>query len=280
MKIRIATIIALTALISSCTERIDLELDGTYIRPVIFGQLTTDTTAHRITITTSGDYFKNKPPVGISGANVAIWDGEYAFELTEDPNKPGVYFTEPDVYGIQGKTYTLLVDNVDLLGDGNLSSYEATSELLPVTNIDSIKVEYRSLWEGWVVQAFAKDPPETKDYYKFLISLNDELLTDSLSEYRWTDDTFFNGSYTNGVVIYFFSDRRDILKEGDKITAAFCGITEDYYNYLVEAQTASRPSVPLFSGPPANPRTNISNGAIGFFTAYSISRATSFAKNN
>jgi hypothetical protein len=264
--------------IVSCTERINIDLDSTYTRPVIFGEITTDTTSHKVTLSKTADYFNSNPPVGISMANVRISDGENTYVLTEDVENPGVYYTSPDVFGVPGKTYTLLVDNVDLLGDGQLTSYSASSKLLPVSPIDSIRLVHRLTWQGWVVQAYAKDPPESKDYYKFLISLNDQLQTDSLSNMQITDDTFFNGSYTNGVVVYFFSERRWIINEGDKITAGFCGITKDYYNYLVEAQTASRRSAPLFSGPAANPRTNLTNGAIGYFTAYSISRATTFFK--
>ena len=194
-----------------------------------------------------------------------------------DPDEPGVYLTEPTVYGLPGRTYTLFVDNVDLLGDGILKSFEATSEMLPVANPDSIIVEYRELWQGWVVQAFAQDPPETEDFYKFLIYQNGKLHSDSLQNIIITDDVFFNGSYTNGVVIYYVGGEEG-FNAGDTITAAFCGITQDYYKYLIEAQTTSRPSVPLFSAPPANPRSNINNDAIGYFSAYSVSSATAIIK--
>lgn len=267
LKIFVASV-AIFSTLSSCTEKIDIELDSTYQRVVIFGELTTDTTSHKVTITTTGDYYSNKPPQGISGADVRITDGENEFTLSEDPDQQGVYFTEPDVYGVPGKTYTIFVDNVDLLGDGNLSNYTASSDLNPVANPDSIKVEFRPEWEGWIVQAYAQDPAETEDFYKFLIYVNDTLHSDSLQNINITDDALFNGNYTNGVAIYFF-DGEDALNAGDTVSTAFCGITRDYYKYLIEAQVSSRPSVPLFSGPPANPRTNFSNGAIGYFAAYS-----------
>ncbi len=272
-------LIVLVLVTFSCTERIDIELDGTYTRCVIFGQITTDTTAHRITITRTGDYFKNTPSEGISNANVRIFDGEIDYPLFEDIEQPGNYYTEPNVYGITGRNYTLFVDNVDLLSDGNLTSYQATCEMKPVADPDSIRVFYQPLWRGWVVQAFAQDPPETNDYYKFLVYQNGELHSDSLQNINYTDDSFFNGSYTNGVVVYYVFGEEG-FSIGDTITVGFCGITEDYYKYLIEVQTASRPSVPLFSGPPANPRTNLSNDAIGYFTAYSISKVSTIIKGN
>lgn len=258
----------------SCTEVIDIELDSTYTRPVIFGQLTTDTTAHRITISSTGDYFKNSPPQGISGVDVEIFDGSNYHALTESETEKGVYLTQPNFYGEVGKTYTLIVSNLDLLGDGVVSSHSASSTILPLGDVDSIRVVYRELWQGWEVQGFAKDPAETRDFYKFLIYINNELQTDSLHNYSIVDDTFFNGEYTNGVTITFFSDRRGMVSEGDTITVGFSGITEDYFRFLSEAQEASWRSAPLFSGPPANPRTNLTNGAIGYFAAYSVKRAS------
>ncbi len=279
--IRIVIITFLGFFFYSCSEKITLELDSTSNRCVIFGQITTDTTAHVVTIHSSGDYFNNAPPRGISGAIVRISDGVEEYILQEVDTIPGRYITDNHVFGVPGRTYTLYVEDVDLNEDGALTSYQASSELLPVAEPDSINVFFRNEWKGWVVQAFAQDPPESKDYYKFLVWVNGVLNSDSLLNINVTDDTFFNGSYTNGVVIYYvFGESYNPFKVNDTITAGFCGITEDYYKFIIEAQVAARPSAPLFSGPPANPRTNFNNGALGYFTAFSISRATTVIKEN
>ena len=64
---------------------------------------------------------------------------------------------------------------------------------------------------------------------------------------------------------------------GDTITFELNGITEEYYNYVIEAQSQIFPQTPLFSGPPANVSSNISNNAIGFFAAYSVARSSVIA---
>lgn len=258
--------------LGACTERIDIDLDSTYTRCVIYGELTTDTTSHRIFISRTGNYFSNEPAIGISGATVSITDGEITHFLSEDPQQPGTYITQPNVFGIEGKTYTLLVENVDLLGNGVLQNYTASSLLPPVLAPDSIRVIYRSQWRGWVVQAFASDPADSKDFYMFHTWLNGNLETDSLSTRVIADDLFFNGSYTNGITIKYWEGQNRITP-GDTIVSGFCGITEDYYKFVDEVRTTVRPSSPLFSAPPANPRTNISNNGIGYFTAYSVKRA-------
>ncbi|HOP02841.1 MAG TPA: DUF4249 family protein [Tenuifilaceae bacterium] len=279
MKTKILSIAILSVLffLSGCTERIDIELDSSYARCVIYGEITTDTTQHKVTVRRTGDYYGEYAPIGISGANVSISDGDNVFELSEDPENPGVYLTQDDVYGIPGRIYTLNVSNVDLLDDGIMQSYEATSELRQVAEPDSIDVLYRREWEGWIIQAYATDPAETEDFYMFHTYINGVLQSDSLMNINIQDDLFFNGNQTNGALIEYIPGE-DGLAVNDTVTIGFCGITQDYYVYLIETQVSARPSNPLFSGAPANPKSNISNNAIGFFTAYSIERATKIVK--
>lgn len=254
----------------SCTERIDIDLDSTFTRCVIYGEITTDTTAHKVRITRSADYYSNKPSEPISGASVSISDGTSNFFLSESLTEPGNYFTTSDIYGLPGKTYTLNVSNVDLNGNGALSSYTARSELKPVSSIDSIGAEYNSLWKIWEIKAWAKDPKESTDFYMFKVYINGVLNADSLRNLVVVEDKFFNGNFTNGITVYMV-EGQDTIKTNDLITLDICGINKDYFHFVTEAQTMINPQIPLFSGPPANVRTNITNDAVGYFTAYSIS---------
>ena len=265
--------VTLITISHSCTERINMDLNSTRTHCVIYGQITTDTTAHKVRVTKSADYFSNKPAEPISGAILTISDGTNIFPLTESSTESGSYFTSSDVYGEVGKTYTLNVSNVDLLGDGNLTSYTASSEIKPVSNIDSILTVFNESYKLWSVNAWAKDPAETEDYYMFLTRINGVLYTDSLSNLAVTEDKFYNGSYTNGIPCYMFAEK-DTIKVGYDVTLEICAITKDYFHFISEAQTMINPQNPLFSGPPANVRTNLNNDAIGYFAAYSKSSCT------
>ena len=66
----------------------------------------------------------------------------------------------------------------------------------------------------------------------------------------------------------------NVAEPGDSITLEMAGITEEYANFIWDVQDETGFNTPLFSGPPANIRGNISNGAIGFFYAYSSVRAS------
>ena len=102
----------------SCTEKIDIELDNTYTRLVVWGELTTDTTVHTVRLTRTAGYFFNQPALGVSDAQVTIDDGETTIILTENVQIKGTYETPPDYFGVPGKIYTLDISGVDIDGDG------------------------------------------------------------------------------------------------------------------------------------------------------------------
>jgi hypothetical protein len=72
--------------------------------------------------------------------------------------------------------------------------------------------------------------------------------------------------------------REDQASVGDTIELELSSIPEDYCALYLGSQDASGLNSPLFSGPPANVRTNISNGAIGYFSAYSTVRTRTVIK--
>jgi Domain of unknown function (DUF4249) len=264
-------------LLSSCTERIDIELDNSYTRLVVYGEVTTDTLIHTVKLTTTSDYYYNEPAPPVSNAIVELREGANSFLLTESPANSGIYETTSDFFGIPGKTYHLNISNIDINKDGVLEEYSAESYLPPVGDLDSIKLKYteNSFFSGWEVLVYAWDNAYTKDYYSFKVKKNRELLTDTLNNFIVQSDDLFNGNYTYGITSQFLND--DSLEEkaipGDSIIFEINGITYDYFVFIIEAQNESSTSTPLFNGPPANISSNISNGALGFFTAYSIKRA-------
>ena len=279
MKLNIisALIIFLAIFMWQCTERIEVEVDNTYTRLVVEGYVTTDTTAHTVKLSLSGDYFANKPADRISNAVVMIDDGEELVELTESETEPGLYLTDRDYYGVPGRTYTLLISQVDVDGDGVNEEYTAESILHPVAPMDSIGLELLESphFKIYQVLVYAWDPPET-NWYAFRVYRNNTLLTDTLNELVVQNDEFFNGNYTYGIPSQFLDQEEEgeALAVGDTVIFELNGITEEYYQHIVEAQSEVFYQTPMFSGPPANITSNISNGALGFFTAYSIERAS------
>lgn len=263
----------LSLLLFSCVERIDIPLDDSYTRLVVDGAITTDTLAHTVSLSKTTSYYYNQPAPPVTGALLQISDGKEIYLLAED--SPGVYRTDPSVCGVPGKTYTLSIRLAEQIG--GYTDYEASAELYPVSHLDSVSLAFHPDWDEdgmWEVKCFVQDPP-TEDFYRFLISKNREMLTDTLDEWFVTDDRFFNGNYAYGAPIAYLRQHEndEILTKGDTVFVEMNSIGSAYANFIWEAQSEVQGSNPLFSGPPANVKGNIDNGAIGFFAAYSLSRA-------
>lgn len=266
-------LLVLSVAIVSCTEKIDIKLDNSYVRLVVDGAITTDTMAQTIKLKTTSSYFYDQPAPVVSGAQVSITDGTQTFNLKED--SAGIYRTDPSVFGVGGHTYTL---NIKLATPiGGYSDYSATSTLYPIGPLDSVNLLFHPDWAKhgiWEVKCYVQEPP-TIDFYRFLILRNHIMLTDSLNEWFITDDKFFNGNYTNGATVAYLQQgsAAEGLTPGDTVTVEVNSIGKEYFNFLSDAQAELRGSNPLFSGPPSNIKGNINNGAIGFFAAYSATRS-------
>lgn len=260
----------------SCTERIEIQTDKDFTRLVVDGSITTERKAHTVVLSATTDYFSDEPMTKISGAAISLSDGEKVYFLSE--RSPGIYSTDPDLSGIAGHRYKLTIRLATPVG--GFSDYTATSTLNPTPRLDSISLHFfpgYSVKGMWEVRGYMKDPPDM-NFYRFMVSRNGEMITDTLKEWFVTDDRFFNGKYVMGGTVAFLHQHRhgEALVSGDRVTIEMDAISKEYANFIQEAQSEMRGSYPLFTGPPANVKGNISNGAIGFFSAYSISRATAF----
>jgi Domain of unknown function (DUF4249) len=271
MKKLLIIIPAFLLFLSSCTERIDIDLDETYTRLVVFGSITTDTTRHFVDLSATTSYYYNEAPPKVSGASVEISDDLGNIEILTEV-APGKYATSDDFAAIVGRIYTLRIELQEAINGHK--TYTASSEVNPIYPIDSIGLVSQPDWgeKGFYeVTCYYQDPP-THDIYMFNIFKNGEMLTDTINDRFVSDDEFFNGSYTNGIGVGYLdqSNEREIIHPGDTITFQGCNITEDYYNFIVTLQAETGFQTPLFSGPPANVKGNLDNGAVGFFAAYGV----------
>jgi len=261
----------------SCTEDADFPLDSTYIRLVVDGAINTDTTVHKVRLSKSGDALNKQPGEVISNANVTITDGVNSYPLLEGSFGPGIYGTDPTVYGVPGRTYTLHISNVDINEDGILEEYAASSFLPEINPIDSIQVQYENNFNAWLINLYALEIGGGRNFYLLKAYKNDVLLTDSTHEYtNFADNTGFEGMYYNGFSVYYLDGEKtdERLVNGDVVTLEMDGITQEYKDFLLGFIEEYNPKIPIFSGPSANITTNIEpkDKAVGFFTAYSAFR--------
>lgn len=270
-------IIAILAIVAgSCTETINVKLGTTYTRLVVEGSIADDTTPCKVILTKSADYFYNQPVPVVTNATVTIDDGSSIWHLKETkPGISGIYMPDSSVMGRIGKTYTLHITLPEAINKH--SEFTASCKMDTVPHLDSISYEFHSEFgkDGvYIITAYAQEPKEPGNYYMFLLYRNGVLMTDSIHKVRLTDDQFINGNYIHGAGVMFVNQSHtwEKLYPGDTIMLQMSGITKEYFNFVQEVQIAGF-NIPLFTGPPANVVGNIDNGGIGFFAAYSVTRA-------
>jgi hypothetical protein len=280
LKARIISIFILSIIAAGCTETIDnIQLDTTRPRLVVEGYISTDTTRQMVKLSKLGDALMKNQIQAISNALITISDGTTTFGLTEDQTKKGTYYTTPNVFGVVGRTYNLLIKNVDINVDQVMEEYTAQSLLKPLNPIDSIHLVYNNLnpaFKNWSVNLYSMDPGKGRNFYLFKVFKNNILLTDSVFKYSIGDNNGFEDQYFNGFPVYSLREERkdEKLIPGDTIKVEMYGITEDYYSFIYSYITDYYPKVPIFSGPSANIPTNIKplDDAVGVFAAFSIKR--------
>jgi len=250
--------------VSGCQKVINVDLNVAAPRIVIEGSVNDRRGPYTVSISKSGSYFNQPVLAPVSGAVVIITDDAGAIDSLHE-QVTGVYLTSK-IRGIPGRSYTLKV-----ISEGQ--EYEGSSILSSHVNIDSLTLikndSQRIFSDGnnpnvthYEIHCFFKDPPE-KNFYRAKVFKNDSINTES---YRLYDDQYTNGEETElrvvGNVVAGSTYRIEIESLDDK--------TYSYYRTLSYLLFTN----PFFGSTPANPNTNLSNSALGYFGTYAVAVRT------
>lgn len=250
----IAAIIFINTLLSSCTKVIDANLGESPALLVIEGAVP-DSAKPWVRVTRLIDVDRDNDFPGVTGAVVTITDD--AGNTTQlQQSAQGTYFGN-DIIGTPGRTYNLRVEL-----DGKV--YTATSTMPQKVYIDSLYESNFGFGAGSDFATFTyTDPEGFGGNYRAVLWHNDTLKTDIFIE----DDKYSDGNSREAVL---FSDDYE-LKPGDQYTVQLQSIDRpvyEYFNVLQEVDGSSG----LAS--PANPASNITGGALGYFSAYAAYTVT------
>jgi len=248
--------------ISGCQKVINVDLNEAAPKIVIEGLVTDRRGSYTLTITKSGSYFNQPTLQTVSGAIATITDN-LNFTDTLKESGPGIYYTQK-LRGLPGETYNLKVIAEDAV-------YEGTSTMMSHVNIDSLKI-VKSLTQGfdfganrnedrYEIHCFFKDPPE-KNYYRIRVFKNDSINTQN---YRLYDDQYTNGEFTELRVAN--------ASVGNTYRIELLSLDKSTYGYFRTLEDLIFIN-PFFGSTPANPNTNLTNGALGYFGACAISSRT------
>ena len=267
--------------ITSCTASIDLKTNDSEPVIVIYGCLNEQSMYQSVRITSSSPYFEEKRNQPVSNAMVTIQSSQNeVFELEELTGEKGTYRTVKPMAAVAGITYQLKVE-VDFDQDGTLEIYEASTAMPSHYELDSIDIRVQSImgYKHYALDIYGLEEPGD-DYYLCRLIINDTIERFKISQYIPISDKGFDDDYMDGVILTYINDIEDYdededdllyVTSGDKITLCTSRITKGYYDFINQCQKEKNGENPFFGGPASNITTNVSNGAVGYFTAFSTS---------
>ncbi len=253
---KILFLILITAGFYSCEDVIEVELNNTEPRIVIEAKLYDQFQPATVILTKTSDFFDTLTFNTISNAEVKISDNEGNIISIPETDSAGVY--QENFFGEIGKTYTLTVKT-----EGQI--YTATSVMQPALKIDSLSAIYRTnplpyQDVGYEIKCFIKDSANFSQYAKLDIYKNQK----RSSEIYLFEDTYTDG---NNFEYKFYNETFQV---GDTAFVLISSCDQDVYEYLYTYAEITSENF-HDTGTPYNPTSNISNNALGYFGAFSLS---------
>lgn len=241
----------MVVLISSCEKLIDVNLANAAKKYVIEGVVTDREGVSQVRISQTRNMNETNAPDGISGAQVSITDGKGVVILFRE-ELPGVY--KGNLNGVPGETYTL---HVQVNGE----RFAAVSTMPLPVSIDSLFISEMDMMREKEKQANVvfKDPAGSGNAYRFVQYVNGK-----------KDKNFFvqNDDLSEGRMVtanLFMHDNP--IKTGDTVTVEMQCIDPAVYRYWFSLYKGATGE----SASPANPVSTISGGALGYFSAHTVS---------
>lgn len=238
---------------TACEKVIDLELNDANPQIVIQAELWSGINDFKVKIDKTRSFYKDEPQKIVADAIVIL--EELGGEKHNLSYTGEGYYTLPDYTASSGKTFKLTVEHEEDI-------YEAYSEMVPRVDLDSVNYEFiPGLFGqpgGYFVFMYYTDPTEPGNYYRAYSWKNGEAQLTS-EDFWLNDDSFTNG---NEVSIPLFTQ---FFEKGDTVDIRFASIDAQVYDYFSTLSEVA--SDGGNSAAPANPNTNWSNHALGYFAA-------------
>ena len=238
-------------LLSSCEKVIDVDIKNATPVIVIEGVVTNRADSQVVKISRSTLFGQPNVFPAVRGAVVSITeDGIRKANLLE--SRPGVYVIR-NIRGTPGHTYTLKVEV-----DGK--TYTASSTMPGQVLIDTVALNSTNLLGNIrrTISLDYQDPPGIKNYYRCILKVNGI----PSKQYFLFDDNFTDGKRINQELFDFDLD----IQKGDVTNIELHCVDPIVYRYWQGLdQNQNRGGA---STTPANPVSNISDGALGYFSAH------------
>jgi hypothetical protein len=248
----------------SCKKVIDLELKESDIKYVVEGVITNRPGVCKVYISQTRQFDEENQFPGVSGAIVTITDNGREVALKE--TQPGTYETKL-INGTPGHVYQLSVTIND-------QTFTASCTMPEPVRLDTLYISEGPFGQFKFATIRYTDSQELNNRYRFVQYLNgvkDPAIF-------WQTDEFTNG-FNIQTQLDTGVDKKDDprnIKSGDRVTIEMQGLDANIYKYWYSLDAGGGDGSGTIAAP-ANPLTNISGGALGYFSAHTVDRKTVIA---
>ncbi len=263
----ISVILIISFIFSACEKVIEINLADAKPVIVIEATITNGKEPFTVLISKTSPYFGTLKKELVSGARVS---------LRSDNGKPR-YFTEqsPGIYKME--KITAFVNNwfiVDVDYDG--VTYSARSYLhaqVPIVDVTISHFDGLGFFDsGYKINCFIRDPANIENFYRIKVYIEGKAVNNDGEIDLYSDKLF------DGKVIGLVQHSSTVFQETDVVTVELQAIDQAAYDYFSTLENITGIEM-IQSASPANPISNFSNGALGYFSAYSVDRKTVVIKD-
>ena len=258
-------VILISITLISCEQVISIDLNTASPRLTVTAIVTDQPGPYSVVLSKTESYFSSNDLFpAVRNAVVTISDDAGNSEILPE-TLPGTYQTTM-LQGTSGRTYHLKIIAEN-------QSYEAYSYLPYPVKLDSVisqKVTsggHKESSNSYYLKCFFDDPAGNVDFYRVESTVAN---TDTLaSVYQ-----IYSDQVTDGQRI-IFPLQRPTFNLGDTAVVELYHINPTNYDYFKTANDILRNKkgpMAAASAPQANPLTNISGGAMGYFGTFAVSR--------
>lgn len=242
---------------TSCEKVIDLNIKNTEPKVVIEAMITNELKNHEIYLSRTLNFDENTEKEGIVGAQVFVKD-DLGNSFNFADHGGGVYIS-PRFRGFSGRTYTLTVTHQG-------KTYTAQSKMPLQVSINFLIQTQSTFFNETrnAIEVNYNDPIDQENYYYFRTMVNGI----SRNKLYVESDRFTNGKEVKNVL--YFDDPE--LLAGDQVNVRMYTIDPKVFRYLYTIAAIEGSSGPPTA--PANPDSNISSGALGYFSASTVSQVS------
>lgn len=250
---------------TGCEKIVEIDLSEAKEAIVIEATITNNKIPFTVRISKTSPYFGKKSKNPVSGAivSVSVENGKARYFVETDP---GLYQMEK-VSALAGYWYVVDVEYEGI----TYSARSYMNEVVPIAELGFYYFDGFGFFDsGYKVNTYFRDPANKENYYRLKYYVNGKSFDDR-GEITLYSDLLFNGKDIG------LSQRSVVFQENDTLTVELQSIDKAVFNYFSTLENISGSEI-LQSASPANPISNFSNGALGYFSAYSFNRKTVIIK--